>query len=195
MNYNQDIIEQLTALLRGELKGKQKKTLLEELQLDSELSEMFELLKKMHEVRHPESNQIISASKKLSKTLFTDFLKKQLSHKTDFGVRVFDSALLPLPEGVRPASVDTRLLKYHVGEAIVELTVYPITIDSVEIIGQIAGIENNKSIKVIAEVNGEKKEVEVDEFCLFRFERIDIGSCRLLFSSENSKEGIIELEL
>lgn len=195
MKNNQDKIEQLFALLSGSLVGKQKKALLDELQKDTELSDMLDILRKMYELTPQNSKSTILAAKKLSKTLYNDFLKEQSSPEKQFGVQVFDSSLLPIPKGVRPASVDTRLLKYQFGKSIVELTVYPITVDSVEIIGQISGVEKEKKIVVIAETNGKTQKTDVDEFCLFRFARIVSGDCRLLFSFENAKEGVIELTL
>ena len=63
MKTNQDKVEQLTALLRGSLKGKEKKALLEELQNDAELSGMFDFLKKMSEIAPNKANPLFSASK------------------------------------------------------------------------------------------------------------------------------------
>ncbi len=195
MKKNHDRVEELTALLRGSLKEKQKKALLNELKEDTELSGIFDLLKKVSEIAPNGTNPLHTASKKLSKTLYKDFIKKQVSPDKQFGVQIFDSSLLPLPKGVRPAAVDTRLLKYQLGKAVVELTVYPVTVDSVEIIGQISGLKKDQKLSVTAETKSKRQKTDIDEFCLFRFERVVSGDCRLLFSSENKKEGIIELSL
>ncbi len=195
MKKNQDRIEELNALLKGLLKGKQKKALLDELQKDAELFDMFYLLQKMAEIAPNRPDLLQAASKKLSKTLYKDFLKEQASSKIQIGVQVFDSSLLPLPKGVRPAAVDTRQLKYQLGQSVVELSIYPVTIDSVEIIGQINGLKKNQKLSVTAETKSRTQRTSIDEFCLFRFERVAVGDCRLLFSSENIKESIIELSL
>lgn len=195
MKINQEKIEQLLSLLNGSLKEKDKSILLEELQNNVELFDMFELLKKMDEISPQDSKSMILASKKLSQSLYRDFLKKQASPNLLYGVQVYDSTLLPLPKGVRPASVDTRLLKYQVGGVGVELTIYPITIDSVELIGQIRNIEKNQEITISAETHNKTFTTNIDEFGLFRFERIDAGDCRLMFSIENEKKSIIELTL
>ena len=77
-------IEQLIALLSGSLIGKQKKALLDELQKDAELSDMLDILKKMHELTPHNSKSTISAAKRLSKTLYSDFLKEQSSSEKQF---------------------------------------------------------------------------------------------------------------
>ncbi len=188
-------IERLKSLLAGSLQGEQKITLLVELQNDSELSDYYDLLKQLYQVSPQNSQELFAASKKLSQTLYKDFLKEKSNSQKQFGVQVFDSSLLPLPEGVRPASVDTRQLKYQVGELLVALTVYPTTIDSVELIGQIQDFDKNEKIKIKAKSGRSSQVVEIDEFGLFRFDRIDAGKCSLLFTFENEKEGVIELSL
>ena len=195
MKINQDKIELLLALESGSLTGKEKKALIAEMQQDTDLADMYDLLKRISTISGHGSKPIVSATQKLSQKLFQDFQKNQASHKVPYGIQLFDSSLLPLPEGIRPASVDTRQLKYQIGLAFVELTMYPITVDSVELIGQINCLESFEGLSMTIETNGKSKNVPVDKFGLFRFERVATGNSSLYLKKGNTNEGLIELIL
>ena len=70
---------------------------------------------------------------------------------------------MPLPEGVRPAAVSTRRLKYRIGEDILEISLHPVSPASYELIGQLSGQEpgrildiqfkSGKSVKKIIAIN------------------------------------------
>jgi len=195
MSINQMIIEQLNALISGSITGKEKKTLLDQIQNDAELADMYKILLNLSVVSSRNKKSLQQATQKLSKKVYTDFLKEQASAEIQYGVQIYDSSLIPLPSGVRPALVDTRSLKYQVGNFVVELTVYPITLDSVEIIGQVSTMKKNSTINVSVESKGKRQKGVVDQFGLFRFDRVALGVCTLTFTTENFKEGVIELSL
>ena len=195
MKFNQDKIELLLALVSGSLTGKEKKALVAEMQQDADLADMYDLLKQMSTISGHGSKPIVSATQKLSQKLYQDFQKNQASQKVPYGIQLFDSSLLPLPEGIRPASVDTRQLKYQIGMAVVELTMYPITVDSVELIGQINGLESYEELSMAVEIKGKSQNVPVDKFGLFRFERVATGNSSLYLKKGPSNEGLIELIL
>ncbi len=195
MKFNQDKIELLIAYMSGSLTGIEEKALVAEMQQVPEMAEMYDMLKNMSSISGHGSKPIISATQKLSQKLYQDFLKNQASDKLQYGVQLFDSALLPLPEGIRPASIDTRQLKYQIGELVVELKMYPITVDSVELIGQIEGLDSYDEFSVTVETKKKNQNTSVDKFGLFRFERIAVGNSSLYLMKNNSKEGVIELTL
>ncbi len=195
MKVNQERIERLIALLSGSLTGIEEKALVAEMQQVPELAEMYDMLKDMSAISGHGSKPIISATQKLSQKLYQDFLKNQASDKLQYGIQLFDSSLLPLPEGIRPASVDTRQLKYRIGELVIELKMYPITVDSVELIGQIEGLDSYEEFSVTVETKKKNQNTSVDKFGLFRFERIAIGKNSLYIMKNDSKEGLIELTL
>jgi hypothetical protein len=95
------------------------------------------------------------------------------------GVLTYDSSLLPLPEGVRSAAVGTRRLHYQVGEGRVGLSLYPVSMTSYELIGQIEGVTPAKVSKVELAIAGRRLYAEADAHGVFRFPRIPAGKCRI----------------
>ena len=195
MPIDQNTLERLIALLEGKLEDSRKSALLDEIAVDQELGRMFDLLKEMYTLKPGNTNYLISAAKKLSQSLYKDFIKQQKTRDKLYGIQIFDSSILPLPEGVRPAAVDTRRLKYKVGDALVELSTYPITVDSIELIGQISDIKCFQNITIKASTSAGDETVRVDEFGMFRFDRIVHHKCKLSFLFKDGKEAIIELKL
>ena len=191
MTIDQNKLEQLLAFVEDKLDETRKAALLDETASDPELAKMLELLKEMYQLKPGNTNQLIAAAKKLSQSLYRDFVNQQKTPGTLFGVRIFDSSVLPLPEGVSPAAVDTRRLKYKIGDALVELSTYPITVDSIELIGRISELKSFDNITVSA---GDQT-VRVDELGMFRFDRIECEQGRLTFTFNDGQEAVIELKL
>lgn len=188
-------IIRIEKLINGSLRGKAKKELLGEIKKDKELSILYEMMVLLSSASSPEEKSIRLASMNLSKKMYDDFKKNLKSKTKKIGIRLFDSALLPIPEGVRPAAVDTRSLKYLVGERNVELTLYPITVDSVEIIGRVEQVGPAEDVTIQIESGGFKSDSEIDQFNLFRFERVPLTDCRMIILINGKQAGRIELDL
>ena len=195
MKINLDTLNLLFKLRQGKLTAKTKKNLEKEISVNPEMSQAYEFINLLADISEENSQVLLDASKKLSKTLYSDFLKKQANPTTRIGIQVYDSSLLPLPEGVRPASVDTRLVRYQLDDIQLELSVYPITVDSVEIIGQLHNVDNTSQISVTIKTPLGTYTVDADEFQLFRFERVDCGDCKIMFKSDTKDIGILELKI
>ena len=111
------------------------------------------------------------------------------------GVTIFDSGLLPRQEGIRPAEVDTRRLKYLIDDAQLEISIYPISPGSFELIGQITSRDEIKTLSVELRGGKTKLSAEANQYNLFRFPRIPAGTYSLNLLEGRSIIGKIDLEL
>lgn len=185
--------ELLTKLLDGKISRAEKKEFLAATKKDPELAEQYRLALKLQQTGRNRTSHINPATSKLSQALFSDFIKNQAS-KITYAVRTYDSSFLPLPEGVRPASVDTRSIKYKLGTYHIELTVYPITVDSIEIIGRIEGTPKNATISLKYSSREFTDTISADTFNLFRFERVPAEQGLIQISVNDILAGILELK-
>jgi hypothetical protein len=111
------------------------------------------------------------------------------------GVTVFDSKLIPIPEGIRPAVVDTRRVRYQIGVTQLELCLYPVSPSSCELIGQLTGREPGGALQVELRRGRTKMSVAANEFSLFRFPRVPVGRYELRLVSGPSVIGSVGLEV
>jgi hypothetical protein len=136
---------------------------------------------------------------KPSLELFTRLLKDSKKSKRDaaghHGVTIFDSGLLPLPEGVRSAAVDTRRLKYLIGETELEISLYPVSPDSYELIGLLSGQEDSETLDVDLRGGKLKLKARANQFKLFRFPRVPAGRYDLIIREGRRVVGKVSLEL
>jgi hypothetical protein len=109
-------------------------------------------------------------------------------------VKTFDSDLLPLPEGVRPAAVDTRRLKYQIDGILIELSLYPVSLDSYEVIGQVCGLDSEAEVSVVLQSVRRKFRTEANQFHLFRFERVPAGNLTLMISVGREEVAAVTIE-
>ncbi|HOP06532.1 MAG TPA: hypothetical protein PLF13_04490 [candidate division Zixibacteria bacterium] len=189
-------IDRLVELLQGKLKGRRKAQLEAEIKADPKLAEIMAglkgLLKIGDNLRRSDLNRAVRG---LSDRLFADFMRSRRDPESRTGIRVFDSRDIPLPEGVRPATVDTRRLRWQLPKGELEMAVYPITDSAFEVIGQVTGIEADQP--VIAEIktaHGILK-AEADPFGLFRFERVPRGSRELILHAGPNRIGSVAFDL
>ncbi len=111
------------------------------------------------------------------------------------GVVLFDSLLMPLPQGVRPATVDTRRLKYQLPEGVLEMSLYPVTTEYYEMIGQLRKISPETVPQVTLHYGQKKIRTEANDVNLFHFPRIPAGACRLEIKSGKTTLARISLEI
>ncbi|KAA3637767.1 MAG: hypothetical protein DWP97_00280 [Calditrichaeota bacterium] len=189
-------IDEIQKLISGKFRGKKKRELEKIIEADTELKELYIVLKKLFESSLLSDKKLTGATRELSGKIYSDFQKAIKLKSKKIGVQIFDSSLLPLPEGIRPAAVDTKTLRYLIDGSSLELTVYPITTDSVEIIG-VVNFENDlqTEVQVVLKTQKEKFISELDQFSLFRFERIPVGKCRISFYMKKKLFGAVEIEI
>ena len=138
---------------------------------------------------------MLSAVERLADKLVKDFETGKKHKGQPYGVTVFDSKLLPLPEGVRPAVVDTRKLKFRVSDCTLDIALYPVSPDSYELIGQIAGGEAKDRFRVTLSARKNRYTTDTDQFQLFRFDRVFSGQYTLMIRQGRKTIAIVDLDL
>jgi hypothetical protein len=110
-------------------------------------------------------------------------------------VTIYDSRLLPLPEGVRPATVDTRRLRFRSVDHELSLSAYPVSTGSYELIGQLTA--GGCTEPLIAEVRVGKKRItaQANRFRVFRFPRVEVGTCKLTVKSAQRAIVVVHIDL
>jgi len=188
--------ELLLKFIRGELSPADKNSVQKRLASDPEFRETYGILKELH-FQESGANwvQIRKATLKMSMRLYKDFKKSLREPRYNYGIMYYDSKMLPLPRGVRPARVMEHTLKYKVGECDLELSLRPMTTESYEIIGQITGYEKGNLSRVIARSRKNRFESDTDQFNLFRFAKIPLGSYTLDLMDGRKKIGAVAFEI
>ncbi len=188
-------IELVIGLAMGKLASRERATAERLIAEDPEMGEVYKVARQLlsaKDVRR--ESEVGGALKSLSKQLYRDYLRN-LGGGIPTGITVFDSKDLPVPEGIRRPTVDTRGLRYKLGDLDVELAFYPTTVDSCELIGQISGLEDDCELTVILEGGSENLSTTTDQFHLFRFPRIPATEYRLVLQRDNAVLGTIEITL
>ncbi len=196
MKRNGEILSQIIRYLKGKTRGKEAADFKKKLKEDPQLAEDYALLKKVaSQFDLSPEKAMLSAVERLADRLVRDFQTGRRHKGRPFGVTVFDSKLLPLPEGVRPAVVDTRKLKYRIGDCTLDIALYPVSPDSYELIGQIVGCADDDRFQVTLKARKDKYTTESDQFHLFRFERVYSDKYRLTIKRGRDIIAIVEIEL
>jgi hypothetical protein len=186
------LVDELLAQLDGET-GKELKARLSD---DPALAEIANLLGRSGDRQDSAEWQKLEASAHLLlKSLLRDAQSAQSDPDGQHGVLVFDSGLLPLPEGVRPATVDTRRLRYQVGKNRLELSLYPVSVKTYELIGQLSDQSNEHGFTV--ELLGARTRFSAtsDRFGVFRFPRITGGKYQLRIADDGKTIAVVDLEI
>nr|MBN2276425.1 hypothetical protein [candidate division Zixibacteria bacterium] len=188
--------EVLYKYLAGELSASEEDDLCRRLASDKCLKETFDIIRELHsEGSGTDWSQIRVSALELARRVFNDY-RRSLKEKTfSYGINVYDSKVLPLPQGVRPARIDNRRLTYKVGRFDLDISLYPVTTDSYELIGQITGSEESRVTGVKLKSKKAVIESEADRYNLFRFARIPIGNYTLNLMSGDKKIGAVTFEL
>ena len=193
MDKKLDIVSLLIGLHRGKLDRRKEELIKNRIETDPKVAELNSIIGALERslCSGRERDEFVAA-RMLSRRLFDDFVQKQ--SMPDRGVNVYDSGLLPHPEGVRPAVIDTRRMKYRFDNFAVELCLYPVTPDSYELIGQLDGLEPGKDIRVNITADRLSAETSADEFHLFRFDRVPAARMTLTFKGGTDISGTIIIE-
>lgn len=180
--------------VRGDLEPDRVPEVEARIQKDPILQRLAELLRAIRaEAVSGDWRSLKPAAHALLERQLRDRRRKRATTKIEHGITVFDSRLLPLPEGVRPALVDTGHIRYRIGDEILEVSVYPVSVNSFEVIGRFTGIAERKGTATLRK--GKKKySAETNEFGLFRFPRITRGQYVLEVSCGGEVFGKVDLE-
>lgn len=195
MNTDHDILHQLLAFHRDQLDEVQRRNLTERIRLDPDLRDMLALIVRLDGTVGVGADILSGPAHELSSRIIRDFLQKKADPGSAQGVVVFDSAVVPLPEGVRPAVVDTRQLRFKLDHADLTLALYPLTLNSFELIGQIRGCQFDGAPVVELRQGRTTLTAEADRHLLFRFPRISNGHHRLSIVYDGEKIAFVTLEV
>ncbi len=178
---NQDEqIQELADFLRGRLDADRARAVRHRLSSDPDYARLFELVEAMAEEADQLDWPITGAiAREVSSRLIDDYLGTASRDRKTRGVRVYDSRLFPLPEGVRPARVDTRHLKFKLGDMNLAVSLYPVSPDSYQLIGQLTGRSPETMLQVTLEKGKSVLTGEADRFNLFHFPRVPKGDYTL----------------
>jgi hypothetical protein len=191
-----DKIELLVRLARGQLSEDQRNQVEAELKDKPELAEAYELICRLYaESQELDWPRLSQGIKEISRQLYDDFLKSRTRPGKKSGVKVFDSGVLPAPDGVRPAAVDTRRIKYCFEDYSLEISLYPISPESYELIGHVIGAPEGTVITVNLKSRRAQQREHTDRFQLFRFERVAAGPYELVLAQGRRPIGMVNLEL
>ena len=196
MTMQDDKIEHLRAYLKGKLSGDEAKAVARELHSDPELARLYVVLKGLdHQAEEADSGGLGPAARKLASSLIKEFLGNIKTDGPPRGVPVFDSRLLPIPDGVRPATVDTCRLSYRIDNLEVDLSLYPVSPDRYEMIGQIIGWTGDRLASVQLRSGRQRQSATCDDYGVFRFPTIAVGRHSLAVRHHKKTLGVIQLEL
>ncbi|MFH2037209.1 MAG: hypothetical protein ABIJ45_12465 [Candidatus Zixiibacteriota bacterium] len=179
------------ALTPGELK-KVKKLI----ESDPEMAALYAaILTLRDEGKRTNWPSLKKSIKTLSSQMFDDFQKLKKTGNKINGVRVFDSKAMPLPEGIRPAVVDCRRVKFKIDKLHLELSMYPISVNAYELIGQLSGFESPGYLTFTLSGGKRKFSVEGDKFHIFRFAKVLQGNYTLNIHFDKKKIGAVGIDL
>lgn len=196
MRKEDDKIELMLNYLKGNLAAGERREIEKMIGVDRELTGLFSIVKRLFlEGQKANWKQLQSSTLKLADRLFTDYQKSVKNPKIHHGITMFDSMMLPLPAGVRPATIDKRRLKYKIGEMDLDISLYPISSSSYEMIGQIFDLEADSELTVRLKSGKREYRVNADQFNLFRFVRIPVAKYVMDLLSGRNRIGTVELEL
>ncbi len=111
------------------------------------------------------------------------------------GLVTFDSRLLPLPEGVRPASVGMCRMKYSLGPYRVELSCRPQSASTYEVMGQIDGWQQDLPPTLTLRGGTAKYTTTASQFAIYRFDRVPAKPYSLQISDGSTIVGELTFEL
>ncbi len=196
MNDKTKQFDKLIDFIKGRLTPEEQSSLKEQIENDPILQKMIAVIKDMNnEADQIEWQKLKKPSHNLIDRLLKDIKKRKSAGNDKWGINIFDSGLLPLPEGVRPAEVDTRRLKFLVGDGQLELSIYPISPKSFELIGQISGLKQDEAISIELKSGKSLIKSETNQFNLFRISRVPAGKYNLNLLKGRKIAGKIDLEL
>jgi len=133
------------------------------------------------------------ATRDIFKKILSDVHRAAKSSCKNLAANTFDSKLLPQMSGVRPAIVNSRQMCFSFGTSRVEMSFYPITSTSYNIIGQLSGTGVENPLTIIFRSGKKKYESITNEYGIFQLDRVTSGKCTL--SVDHQDEILITAEI
>lgn len=192
MPSGKDKIEQLQRYLEGRLEPDEVARLEERLETDDELRRLLQLVRDLKR-ETPRKQDLRIAAQRLVERLVRDL--KQSRKTGHHGLMTFDSGLLPLPAGIRPATLDSRRLKFAADEFRLDVSVYPASPGTFEVIGQAEGFPQDTILEVTLKRGRITLKDTSNPFQVFHFPRVPNGTHLLTVTDPDGKSFDFTLEL
>lgn len=189
-----DKYELLTRYLKGELNEEEKQEFGKNLRDDPELSRTVEFL-----LNFKSGSDEIAWDKirRPAHQIFERLLSDHKSSKRDSkrAIVTFDSKYFPLPEGIRPAIADTRRIRYQIDDHMLELSLYPVSPGSFEMIGQLSGGRAGEILGIELRKGKTRLHINSNDYQLFRFERVPSGKYMMIITKGKMAIAKVDLDL
>ena len=189
-------VESIIEYLAGKMSPRERERFEARLAADNELSEMYKLVRSLREKSLQTSGRDDAvALRELSVDMFRAFQKAGRGKDVPRALKVYDSKTLPLPTGVRPSLASARRVKYRSESLAVNIAMYPVSLHSYEIIGQISGLESSQPFQIKLKGTRETFRAESDQSHLFIFPRVPAGKYDLTVMSHGKVMSVIDIDL
>ncbi len=189
-------IEDLILLAQERLDQDRREELESLIANDSKLASLYQIICELVAAgRQLKAADISTIAQSLGEQIFVDYQRQRRAPGLKHAITLFDSKDMPLPQGVRPAAVDTRRLKYQLPRGQVEIEIYPISLASFEIVGMILDAGEPAPYTIVVGTRRREQRFTSDKVDLFRIPRISRGKHDLRIYSAERLIGTIELEL
>lgn len=189
--------EKLAELLRyigDDLSASERLRLESELRRSSELRNCLERIRVLSSALMSDDYPGLKESTRLLQKRVLEQVRDRLSTANrKKGVATYDSMLLPLPTGVRPATVSTRQLRFTNDEAELVMSLYPVTSASYQLIGQVSAPGRSSRLMIGLQSGRSRFRVQSNDFQVFRIDRVPAGEFKL--SVYDGEELIMSVEL
>ncbi len=192
MPSRKELMERLQRYLEGQMEADEKALFEKQLEGDPELRRMLQLQRALAR-ETAEGGDLRQAAKGLIDRFIKDLHRsKETGHRAFL---TFDSGLLPLPVGIRPASVDSRRLKYAADNIQLEVSVYPASPGSFEVIGQVEGYPSGVTLNITLSRGRTILRETANPFQVFHFARVPQGGYALTVADPDGRQVEFSLEL
>lgn len=192
MSAERDIIERLQRYLDGDLEPDEARHLEDQVAADPRLAQLLSLIRAMRQAPKPGGDLKTAAGNFINRFVKDLGLSKVAGRH---GLLTFDSGLLPLPAGIRPATLDSRRLRYTADNIQLEISVYPASAGTFEVIGQVEGYQSGVELEVSLRRGRQILRERTNPFQVFHFVRVVEGSYNLAVTDPDGTRFEFSLEL
>ena len=195
MKKNDQKYELLLKYIRSELDKEESLNVKKMLNSDREFRKMYDVLKNYGTDRlKGHLADLIPSLRQISINMFREYHKPGREDNIERGLPIFDSRVMPIPEGVRPSVTNSRRLKYKFRGMELEVSLYAISLYSYELIGQFSGVEGkNYQIELVGKKF--RQTTQTDELCMFTFARIPSNEYQINISENQEVLAVVDLKV
>lgn len=194
MRGKDEIVELLVKFIDGTLDAENQSEVRRLMERKPEIRRLHTLLARLADASR-EDRDLTKAARALVERFVRDMKMAQNEGEPARGILSFDSGLLPLPAGVRPATVDSRRLRYIFGDRRLEISVYPASPGTYEVIGQASGFASGEILTAELEGARDKMHEQSNRFQVFHFERVPAGIYTLRVTSPGGSDCLFTIEI